>query len=272
MFASARHGDASTSSLLPVVWLGVLGPGSRSGDDLALVLGPTFAPLFGSARQGRRDLVHGVQHVPRHAAAAGRRGAHAVAARRGRPAAALLARRSRTDGPWVATLLTGRHGDRVPADRRSDLADRRGQLHLPDRHLPAERRRLAAAPRRSRDLARPYRAPRGTIVLGVVAAVVWGVSTILGFQQFGLPTVLFGLAFAYCRRRALRLAQAGATGAARACRGVSALAARQAHRRDAAGADARRRRLPARRRRMSRATEHARWSPRSRTSSSPSRC
>ena len=47
------------------------------------------------------------------------------------------------------------------------------------------------------DAARPYRAPRGTIVLGVVAACIWLLSAILGFQQFGLPTVLFGLALAY---------------------------------------------------------------------------
>ena len=44
---------------------------------------------------------------------------------------------------------------------------------------------------------RPYRAPRGTIMLGVFAASVWLLSAILGFQQFGLPTVLFGLALAY---------------------------------------------------------------------------
>ena len=34
-------------------------------------------------------------------------------------------------------------------------------------------------------------------MLGGLAAAVWGVSTVLGFQQFGLPTVLFGLALAY---------------------------------------------------------------------------
>jgi signal transduction histidine kinase len=47
------------------------------------------------------------------------------------------------------------------------------------------------------DMMRPYRAPRGTITLGLLAAVVWGISTILGFQQFGLPTVIFGLILAY---------------------------------------------------------------------------
>jgi diguanylate cyclase (GGDEF)-like protein len=44
---------------------------------------------------------------------------------------------------------------------------------------------------------RPYRAPRGTIVLGVGAGVVWLVATCLGFEQFGLPTVLLSLGLAY---------------------------------------------------------------------------
>jgi amino acid transporter len=47
------------------------------------------------------------------------------------------------------------------------------------------------------DAARPYRAPRGMIVLGLAASVIWLLSAVLGFQQFGLPTVLFGLALAY---------------------------------------------------------------------------
>ena len=47
------------------------------------------------------------------------------------------------------------------------------------------------------DAARPYRAPRGTIMLGVIAASIWLIAAILGFQQFGLPTVVFGLALAY---------------------------------------------------------------------------
>jgi diguanylate cyclase (GGDEF)-like protein len=47
------------------------------------------------------------------------------------------------------------------------------------------------------DAVRPYRAPRGTITLGVIVASIWLVAAILGFQQFGLPTVVFGLALAY---------------------------------------------------------------------------
>ena len=47
------------------------------------------------------------------------------------------------------------------------------------------------------DAERPYRAPRGTIMIGVVAACIWLLSAVVGFQQFGLPTVVFGLALAY---------------------------------------------------------------------------
>src|SRR5260370_20359734 len=47
------------------------------------------------------------------------------------------------------------------------------------------------------EMARPYRAPRGTIALGLFAAGAWALTTVLGFQQFGLPTVLAGIAFAY---------------------------------------------------------------------------
>ena len=34
-------------------------------------------------------------------------------------------------------------------------------------------------------------------MLGVAAACIWLLSAVLGFQQFGLPTVVFGLALAY---------------------------------------------------------------------------
>ena len=61
------------------------------------------------------------------------------------------------------------------------------------------------------ELHRPYRAPRGTIGLGLVAACVWALSAVLGFQQFGLPTVMFGHGPRLLGRRALRLAQVAAT-------------------------------------------------------------
>ena len=88
MFASGGDGRRCTSSCCRWSGSASLGADGRSSGDLATTLGPTFAPLLGGAAQGGGDLVHGLQHVPRHAAAARRRGAHAVAARRGRAAAA----------------------------------------------------------------------------------------------------------------------------------------------------------------------------------------
>ena len=52
--------------------------------------------------------------------------------------------------------------------------------------------------RNAPDWERPYRAPRGWINLGLIAAIAWGVSTVIGFEQFGLPTVLAGIGLAYC--------------------------------------------------------------------------
>ena len=170
----------------------------------------------------------------------------------------------------VATLLTGRHVDRLPADRRPDLADRRGEPHLPDRDLPAERRRLAAAPQRARRASVRIAHRAGRSWLGVVAALVWMVSTLLGFQQFGLPTVLAGIGLATPARRSTRAAiwsdrrREGLPGFSRSLhmKLTGAMLAR---------ARARRRRLPARGDAASTAHRRAR-SRRSRTSSSRSHC
>lgn len=47
------------------------------------------------------------------------------------------------------------------------------------------------------DLPRPYRASTWGIRAGLVAAGGWMLATVLGFEQYGLPTVLFGVALAY---------------------------------------------------------------------------
>ena len=47
------------------------------------------------------------------------------------------------------------------------------------------------------DRVRTYRARDSSIVLGVVAAAVWLVATVFGFEQYGLPIVIFGLALAF---------------------------------------------------------------------------
>ena len=56
------------------------------------------------------------------------------------------------------------------------------------------------------DRPRPYRAPRGTVMLGVGAGFVWLLATCLGFEQFGLPTVLLSLVARLRRLGPVRLA------------------------------------------------------------------
>jgi len=180
---------------LPVVWLGVLGPGLLRG-SLASSLGPTFAPLLGSAAQGAAIwfMVCNMFHGTLQPLAGASRTLAQLAEDGLLPR--VLARRSRTDAPWVATVLTAGMaiivllaGDPTLVIAAANLAYLIG-IGLPSVAVWLLRRDAPGA-------ARPYRAPRGTIGLGVGAAGVWGLATILGFEQFGLPTVLAGLALAF---------------------------------------------------------------------------
>ena len=101
-----------------------------------------------------------------------------------------------TDCPWAATALTAGSasvfliaGDPVWMIAAANFTYLIG-ICMPNIAAWLLRRDMP-------DAARPYRAPRGTILLGVIAASIWLVAAILGFQQFGLPTVVFGLALAY---------------------------------------------------------------------------
>ena len=181
--------------LLPVVWLGTLGADTL-GHDLALVLGPTFAPLFGAGAKAAAiwfmmlNMFHGtVQPL------AGASRTLAQLAEDGL-LPLVFARRARSDAPWVATLFTAGMailflllGDPIWLIAAANFTYLIG-ICLPSVAVWLLRR---DAP----DMLRPYRAPRGTIGLGLIAAVVWALAALLGFQQFGLPTVLFGLVFAF---------------------------------------------------------------------------
>ena len=105
-------------------------------------------------------------------------------------------RMSKTDAPWVATCLTAGMsilflltGDPTWVIAAANLTYLIG-ICLPSVAVWLLRRN---EPLRER----PWRAPRFTIGLGLIAAGAWGVSTVLGFEQFGLPTVLAGLGLAY---------------------------------------------------------------------------
>ncbi len=181
--------------VLPVVWLGMLGP-APLGHDLAMVLGPTFAPLFGDAAKSAAIwfMMLAMFHGTLQPLAGAARTLAQLAEDGLLPRA--LGRRSAADVPWVATVLTAAMaiiflllGDPVWLIASANFTYLIG-ICLPSLAVWLLRRNEPA-------LDRPYRAPRGTITLGLVAACIWAISAMLGFQQFGLPTVLVGLAFAY---------------------------------------------------------------------------
>ncbi|GAC1550709.1 MAG: hypothetical protein NVS2B7_26780 [Herpetosiphon sp.] len=181
--------------VLPVIWLGVLGPASLLG-ELQDVLGPTFAPLFGSAARAAAiwfvmfNMFHGTL-----APLAGASRTLSQLAEDGLLPTSFL-HRNRHDVPYVTTLLTAGMaiifliiGDPIWMIAAANLTYLIG-IGLPSVAVWLLRKSAPA-------MARPYRAPSWAINLGVASAAVWGIATLLGFQQFGLPTVIFGIALAF---------------------------------------------------------------------------
>ena len=180
---------------LPLVWLGALGSESL-GKELALVLGPTFAPLFGNAAKSAAIwfMVLNMFHITIQPLAGASRTLSQLAEDGLLPK--ILAFRNRYDSPWVATILTAiisilflLLGDPIWLIAAANFT------YLISICLVS----LAVWLLRKDqpNMKRPYRAPAGFIRFGLLASAIWGLSAILGFQQFGLPTVMFGLIFAY---------------------------------------------------------------------------
>ena len=181
--------------LLPVVWLGVLGPDAM-GKDLIQVLGPTFAPVFGSLAKAAAIwfMMFNMFHGTLQPLAGAARTLSQLADDGLVPE--FLGWRSRTDAPWVATLVTAGFsiwflliGDPIWLIASANFTYLIG-IGMPNVAVWLLRRDQPG-------MVRPYRAPRGFIAIGLLAAIGWGVSCVLGFQQFGLGTVMVGLAFAY---------------------------------------------------------------------------
>lgn len=178
--------------LLPVVWLGVLGSDALQG-DLAVALGPTFAPLLGDVARAAAIwlmVFNGLHCVIQPLAGASRT---LMQLAEDGLVPRLFGLRSRLDVPWVSTLVTAAAavalllwGGPLWLVAATNLA------YLVSLALPSVAVWLLR--RDAPDLPRPYRAPRGTIVLGIGAAAGWNAIAVLGFQQFGLPSVLVGLA------------------------------------------------------------------------------
>jgi diguanylate cyclase (GGDEF)-like protein len=182
-------------AVLPIVWFGALG-GEAMGQDLGLVLGPTFAPVFGSLAKSAAigfmmfNMFHGTMQP-----LAGAARTLAQLSDDGL-VPGILGRRSGADAPWVATLLTAGFailflliGDPIWLIAAANFT------YLISISLPSVAVWLLR--RDQPEAARPYRAPRGAIGLGLAAAGIWGCSALLGFEQFGLPTVVLGLSMAY---------------------------------------------------------------------------
>ena len=195
MFASAVVATLYFA-VLPAVWLGCVGSDAMAG-NLANTLGPTFAPVFGGAARAAAaafmvfNMFHGTI-----APLTGVCRTLSQLAEDGLLPECFAARLRRTDAPWVAITVTAvlamggvLIGDPVWFIAAANLTYLIG-IALPNVAVWLLRRDMPDHPR-------PYRAPRGTIVAGLVSAAVWGVSTVLGFEQFGLPVVVFGLVLAY---------------------------------------------------------------------------
>ena len=181
--------------VLPVVWLGALGSEQLS-KDLMLVLGPTFAPVFGSFGKAAAIwfMMFNMFHGTLQPLAGASRTMSQLAEDGLLPR--FFQRRSKRDVPWVATTITAAMaifflllGDPIWLVAAANFT------YLISICMPNVAVWLLR--KDQPDMLRPYRAPRGMIVAGLVAAAVWTVSAMLGFQQFGMKTVLIGVLFAY---------------------------------------------------------------------------
>jgi len=181
--------------VLPVVWLGSVGAEAMGG-ELMNTLGPTFAPLLaGGAKAAAVWFMVANMFMGTLQPLAGASRTLSQLSEDG-----LLprswAKRSRRDVPWVTTLLTA--GFAIGAllmGVPTWMIAAANFAYLIGIGLPSVAVWLLR--RNEPDRERPYRAPRGTVMLGVGAALVWFLATCLGFEQFGLPTVLLSIALAY---------------------------------------------------------------------------
>jgi len=182
--------------VLPVVWLGTIGPEGMAG-DLATTLGPTFAPLVGGAARGAAasfmvfNMFHGTI-----AALTGVCRTLSQLAEDGLLPEFFGLRLARTDAPWVASGVTAALaiggiwiGDPIWFIAAANLTYLIG-ISLPSVAVWLLRRDQP-------EMERPYRAPRGMIWAGMIAALCWAAATILGFEQFGIHTIIFGICLAY---------------------------------------------------------------------------
>ena len=182
--------------LLPVVWLGMFNAGPLEG-NLAGVIGPTFAPVLGSlAKSAAVGFVIFNMSCGTLQPLSGASRTLSQLSEDGLLPRIVGFRSRRTDAPVIAILVTAAAsvifllaGDPIALVAAANLTYLIG-IALPSVAVWLLRRNDPDRPR-------SYRARDSSILLGLVAAAVWLLATILGFAQFGLPIVSFGLALAF---------------------------------------------------------------------------
>ena len=182
--------------LIPVVWLGVFGSARLEG-NLASLLGPTFAPLVGSLAKSSAiwfialNMFSGtIQPLSGASRTLSQLSEDGLLPR------TIGYRHPTTDAPMVAIVITAVFsiGFLLAGDPTSVIAAA-NLTYLIGIALPSIA--VWVLRRNEPDRPRSYRASNWGIRFGVIAAFVWLASTVLGFEQFGLPVVIFGLGLAY---------------------------------------------------------------------------
>jgi len=182
--------------VMPVVWLGVFGSSALQG-NLASLLGPSFAPLLGSFAKAAAiwfiafNMFSGtIQPLSGTSRTLSQLSEDGLLPR------ILGYRHPRTDAPVVAIAVTAVFsiafllaGDPTSVIAATNLTYLIG-ISLPSVAVWILRRD-------DPDRERSYRAHDWSIRLGLLAAATWLVATIFGFEQFGLPIVIFGMVLAY---------------------------------------------------------------------------
>ena len=182
--------------LIPVVWLGVFGSGPLEG-SLAGTLGPTFAPLFGGlAKAAAVGFVVFNMSCGTMQPLSGASRTLSQLSEDGLLPRSIGYRSARTDAPVVAICVTSAAslaflalGDPISLIAAANLTYLIG-IGLPSVAVWLLRRNQP-------ERVRTYRAHRLSLLAGLVAAGAWLLATVFGFEQYGLPIVIFGLALAF---------------------------------------------------------------------------